>query len=198
VCLARFLRVSSNIFEGFLLTNVTAGVTYRVAIMRANCRFAMALQVMAVLAYKAGGDVSSALLAASVNTNPVIIRRLLLALQRAKLIETRKGAGCGSRLRRPARRIRLDQVYRAVAGGGSLGWPRRPPSADCPVGRGIAAAVTKLFGSARAAFERELARTTLADFLGETLSAKRSRPARRGASNGAANGRKAILLTLQR
>ena len=64
--------------------------------MRTSCRFAVAVHLMAVLAYKEGDRVTSAFLAGSVNTNPVIIRRLLPALQRAKLVDTRKGAGAGS------------------------------------------------------------------------------------------------------
>ena len=67
----------------------------------------MAVHVLAVLAYKEGDRVTSALLAGSVNTNPVIIRRLLLSLQKAKLVETCKGAGSGSRLSRSPRRINL-------------------------------------------------------------------------------------------
>jgi DNA-binding IscR family transcriptional regulator len=55
----------------------------------------MAVHVLAVLAYKEGDPVTSARLAASINTNPVIVRRLLLSLQRARLVETRKGAGSG-------------------------------------------------------------------------------------------------------
>lgn len=55
----------------------------------------MAVHVMTVLAYKEGDRVTSAFLAGSVNTNPVIIRRLLLALQRARLVETGKGARLG-------------------------------------------------------------------------------------------------------
>src|SRR5258705_6592393 len=81
--------------------------------MRTSCRFAMAVHVLAVLAYKEGDRVTSALLAASVNTNPVIIRRLMLALQAAKLVETRKGAGFGSRLNCSPARINLAPVYRA-------------------------------------------------------------------------------------
>jgi DNA-binding IscR family transcriptional regulator len=49
--------------------------------MRTSCRFAMAVHVLAVLAYKDGDRVTSELLAHSVNTNPVVIRRLLLTLQ---------------------------------------------------------------------------------------------------------------------
>src|ERR1700758_3956264 len=109
--------------------------------MRANCRFAMAVHVLAVLAHRQGDGASSSRLAASVNTNPVIIRRLLLALQAAKLVESRKGRGFGSRLSRSAVHINLAQVYQAVEGAMAFGRPRRKPNPACPVGRGIDQAV---------------------------------------------------------
>lgn len=125
----------------------------------------MAVHVLTVLASKEGDCVSSALLAASVNTNPVIIRRLLLALQQAKLVETRKGAGFGSRLSRAARGIDLAEVYRAVEGGPPFAMPRKKPNAACPVGHGIQAALERVFRSAQAALERDLAKTTLGSIL---------------------------------
>ncbi len=124
----------------------------------------MAAHVLAVLANQ-NGSVSSKLLAASVNTNPVIIRRLLLALQRARLVETRKGARCGSRLSRSAASIRLLDVFRAVECTTPFVLPRRKPSLICPVGQGIQAALGQVLSSARDALERELARTTLANLL---------------------------------
>src|SRR5215831_20238523 len=129
--------------------------------MRANCRFAMAVHVLAVLAYKEGQRVSSALLASSVNTNPVIIRRLLLALQRAKLVETRKGPGFGTRLSRVPSRINLGEVYRAVEYDAPFVLPRRRANGACPVGQGIGAAMLEIIGSAQLALEQELAKTTL-------------------------------------
>src|ERR1035438_1885783 len=102
--------------------------------MRTSCRFAMAVHVLAVLAYKEGDRVTSASLAGSVNTNPVIVRRLLLALQKAKLVDTRKGAGAGSRLSRSPRRINLAEVYRSVEDTESFATPARKPNAACPVG----------------------------------------------------------------
>jgi DNA-binding IscR family transcriptional regulator len=125
----------------------------------------MAVHVLAVLAHKQGDGVSSALLAASVNTNPVIIRRLLLALQTAKLVETRKGAGFGSRLSRSAAHINLAEVFRAVERDEPFVLPHRQANGECPVGHGIQAALERVFASARAALERDLARTTLAGIL---------------------------------
>src|SRR5258707_11720814 len=99
--------------------------------MRTSCRFAIAVHVLAVLAYKEGDRVTSAMLAESVNTNPVIIRRLLLTLQRARLVDTRKGAGSGSRLSRSPRRINLAEIYRAVEGVEPFATPARKPNAAC-------------------------------------------------------------------
>jgi Rrf2 family protein len=125
----------------------------------------MAVHVLAVLAYKEGDRVTSADLAGSVNTNPVIIRRLLLSLQKAKLVETCKGAGAGSRLSRSPRRINMAEVYRSVEDAEPFGTPSRKPSADCPVGQCMIEALDKVFKSAEAAMERDLSKTTLADVM---------------------------------
>src|SRR5882762_3863208 len=133
--------------------------------MRTSCRFAMAVHVLAVLAYKEGDRVTSALLAGSINTNPVIVRRLMLALQRAKLMETRKGAGSGSRLSRSPGRINMAEVYRAVEAVEPFATPSRKPNAACPVGHCIRETLDKVFASAQAALERDLEKTTLASVI---------------------------------
>ena len=122
----------------------------------------MAVHVLAVLAFKQGDPASSDLLASSINTNPVIVRRLLLVLKRAKLIETRKGAGFGSRLSRSPARINLAEVYRAVEAKEAFAMPPRRPNEHCPVGHGIRAALESVFASAQRALENDLERTSLA------------------------------------
>ena len=133
--------------------------------MRTSCRFAMAVHVLAVLAYKDGNRVTSSLLASSVNTNPVIIRRLLLVLQRGKLVETRKGVGSGSRLSRAPAQINLAEVFRVVEGEEDFVMPRGKPNQSCPVGSCIQESIAKVFSSTRTALERELAKTNLADLM---------------------------------
>ena len=140
--------------------------------MRTSCRFAIAVHVLAVLAYKEGDRVTSALLAGSVNTNPVIVRRLLLALQRAKLVETCKGAGSGSRLSRSPRRIDLAVVYRAVENAEPFASPSRKPNAACRVGKCIRKTRDRVFTSAQSALERDLEKTTLADVMGTVNASK--------------------------
>jgi Rrf2 family protein len=126
----------------------------------------MAVHVLAVLAYKEGDRVTSAMLAASVNTNPVIIRRLLLSLQRARLVETRKGAGSGSRLSRSPGRINLAEVYRAVEAIEPFARPARKANTACPVGHCIRETLNQVFTSAENAMERDLEKTTLTGVIG--------------------------------
>ena len=125
----------------------------------------MAVHVLAVLAYKEGDRVTSAFLAGSVNTNPVIIRRLLLSLQRAKLVDTCKGAGAGSRLNRSPGRINLGEVYRSVEEIEPFATPSRKPNAACPVGHCIREELDRIFISARKALEQDLEQTSLADVI---------------------------------
>ncbi len=125
----------------------------------------MAVHTLAVLAYKEGDPVTSALLARSVNTNPVIIRRLLLTLQRARLVETRKGAGAGSRLSRSPGRINLAEVYRAVEAVEPFATPSHKPNGACPVGHCMREVLKGVFASAQSALEQDLKGTTLADVI---------------------------------
>lgn len=142
--------------------------------MRTSCRFAMAVHVLAFLAYQEGDRVTSAGLAGSINTNPVMVRRLLLALQRANLVETRKGAGAGSRLSRSPRRINLAEIYRAVEDGEAFSPPARKPDSRCPVGHHIRRTLDKVFASAQSALERDLAAHSLADII-EAIKASGAR-----------------------
>ena len=125
----------------------------------------MAVHVLAVLAYKEGDRVTSALLANSINTNPVMVRRLLLALQRARLVETGKGAGSGSRLSRSPGRINLGEIYRAVETAEPFARPSGKPNDGCPVGHCIRKTLDKVFESAQSALEQDLKKTTLAGVI---------------------------------
>jgi Rrf2 family protein len=133
--------------------------------MRTSCRFATAVHVLTVLAYKQGDRVTSGFLACSVNTNPVMIRRLMSALQQANLVETRKGIGSGTRLNRSPARINLAEVFRAVEKDEPFSMPKNRPNRACPVGNCIQSAIGRVFQSARKALEADLAKTTLADVL---------------------------------
>lgn len=59
----------------------------------------------------------------------------------------------------------MAEIYRSVEDSEAFATPARKPNAACPVGHCIREALSKVFGSAQAAMEKDLARTTLADVL---------------------------------
>ncbi len=136
--------------------------------MAASCRFAFAIHIMAVLAYEDRQHqqgLTSEAIARSVNTNPVVIRRILSELKGAGLVVTHKGASGGTRLAREPRSISLDAVYRAIHGGPSFSAHPQQPDQRCPVGRKIEIVLEEVFASAEQALEHALALRTLADVL---------------------------------
>ncbi len=112
--------------------------------MSANSQFAMAVHVLTVLARHMGERIRSEELAGSINTNPVVVRRLLGQLSGAKLVTSRAGSMGGSHLRRQPNEITLAEVYRAVSCGEVFALHGKPPSQDCPVGRNIEAVLCSI------------------------------------------------------
>jgi DNA-binding IscR family transcriptional regulator len=115
-------------------------------------------------AFSASAAVSSAALAASMPTNPVVVRRVTSMLAKAGLIATRAGASGGAWLLQPADRISLDQVLRAVNGCAHLGMP--PPGAKgCPIGQKIPKAVGAAIAAADEAAAERLSHIMISDLL---------------------------------
>ena len=130
--------------------------------MTGNSRFAVSLHILAYLAYRYGASVPSAEIAASVDTNPVVIRRLLSALVKARLVRAQKGASGGFSLAAAAETISLLDVYRAVEPQADNGLRNFSPNHKCPVGAKIESILQNIFLKAQAGMEAELADVTLA------------------------------------
>jgi Rrf2 family protein len=126
-----------------------------------SCRFAFAIHVMAVLALRRDELCPSTLLARTVNTNPVVIRRLLLDLQSAGLVKTERGPTGGARLARTPGKIKVRDIYKAVEEPRLFAAHRRKPSKACPVGCMIEPVLADLFQRGRRALEREFESITL-------------------------------------
>jgi Rrf2 family protein len=134
--------------------------------MKPNTRFTVAIHILTLLAYEAGKDsLTSEYIAGSVNTNPVVIRRLLARLRKAKLVRSRGGPGGGWELPLSPRSVSLRDVFAAVQPDELFPMHASTPNPRCPVGSKIQAALGTHYAEAREALERELARTSVADLL---------------------------------
>ena len=143
--------------------------------MAANSRMTVAVHALAwmALAERRGHEVlTSAEVAASVNTNPVIIRRCLGDLREAGLVHVRHGAGAGWSLARSPAEISLLQVHDAIGQEPPFGLHASEPNFECPVGRGIRPALGRVYGGIEQTMRRELAAVSVADVLRDTLQAR--------------------------
>ena len=112
--------------------------------MAANSQFSMAVHVLMMLARSREENLKSEYLAKSVNTNPVVIRRLLGQLAHANLVISQTGASGGTRLSRCPTEINLSEIYKAVSCGEVFALHGKSPNQDCPVGRNIEAVLCNL------------------------------------------------------
>ncbi|MDO3413100.1 Rrf2 family transcriptional regulator [Saccharibacillus sp. CPCC 101409] len=136
--------------------------------MNISTKFPVAVHTLILLSVSEPGTATSEFIASSVNTNPVVIRRITGMLGRAGLVEARAGVA-GSRLRRPLEDITLLDVYKAVnaVGEGELFAVHDSPNPNCEVGRNIQAAMNPIFIEAQRAMERVLENTTVAAVAGD-------------------------------
>lgn len=105
--------------------------------MNLSTRFAVSVHILSVLYYNKDYACDSEFIAGSVNTNPVVIRRLVTALKKAGLVEVMPGVK-GIKLQKEPSEISLYEIYNAVSNPDSLLFGLHDnTNPACPVGRNI-------------------------------------------------------------
>ncbi|WP_204502298.1 Rrf2 family transcriptional regulator [Aquibacillus albus] len=126
-----------------------------------STRFSIAVHTLSLIAVSSD-DCTGDFIADSVNTNPVIIRRIMGMLKKAGLLEVRPGVGGASLLKSPEKITLLD-IYRAVnvTEENKLFRIHDDPNVRCPVGRNIELVLQSELKEAQSAMEQRLAQTNL-------------------------------------
>lgn len=129
-----------------------------------SSRVAVAVHVLAYMAWKRSEAQTSERIASSVNTNPVVVRRIMGALRNAGMVNVQPGVGGGATLARDPSDISLLDVYRAVEDGDEL-FSLHPsePARNCNVGGHIRDVLRPIFCRAHRAVEGVLAEVSIAD-----------------------------------
>ena len=125
-----------------------------------NQRFTFAVHIMTALAF-AGKLLDSQTLARSVNTNPVVVRRLLQGLRRAGLVETHAGKYGGFKLSKSPSRISLLDIYEAVQSRPLIAISERKASRHCRVSCNMKRIMMSVAEAAEDAVRRRLRGITL-------------------------------------
>ena len=134
--------------------------------MKISVRFTAAVHTLLCIQYfEKDMRVTSDFISASTGVNAVIIRKILLQLQKVGLVKTTAGVG-GSHLAQPADNITLLDIYHAI----NEGEENREvfnfhpsPNPKCPVGSNIHLVLDAKLDDAQKALEDSLNKTTLAD-----------------------------------
>ena len=133
--------------------------------MQISSRFTIAIHMLACMeVFKDEYKITSDFLASSINVNPVIIRKILLQLKDAGLIEVKRGPG-GAAIAKPLNEITFFDVYRSVdcIEENILFHFHENPNPDCPVGKNIHRVLDDKLLRIQNAMEQELKSITLAD-----------------------------------
>ncbi len=119
-------------------------------------------------------SLTSAEIADSLASNPVLVRRILGSLRDAGLVWATEGRNGGWSLARPATQITLRDAYTAVEAGPVLSRHPHPPSDACEVGRNMQDLLDAEFRDAERALEERLSRTTIAHLVRQVLANERA------------------------
>lgn len=128
----------------------------------------MALHILTcVETFKDQYKITSDFLAGSINTNPVIIRKILTQLKNAGLITVARGTG-GVSPTRPLNEISFYDVYEAIepVENGDLFSFHTSPNPQCPVGRNIHNLLDDKLKAIQLAMEAEMKKYTIEDLSG--------------------------------
>ena len=134
--------------------------------MKISVRFTAAVHTILCIEYfEKDYRVTSDFISSSTGVNAVIIRKILLQLQKAGLVKTQAGIG-GSHLAKNAAEISLLSVYKAI----NEGEEEREvfnfhpnPNPACPVGKNIHGVLDGALKDAQSALEMELSKTSILD-----------------------------------
>ena len=136
--------------------------------MQISSRFTMAIHMFTCIDAFPDQKMTIYFMAASIGTNPVIIRKLLQQLKSAGLLTVARGTG-GVTVTRPLNEITFLDVYRAVecSPEEELFRFHENPNPNCQVGRNIHQVLDGKLKQVQTAMEQELSSIRISDVTEE-------------------------------
>ena len=150
-------------------------VTDKEKLMNTSSKFVVATHIMTGLASRwtyFGQDYTSSSehLAKSVNTNPVVIRRILGLLAKANLIISKSGPNGGSKLSKEPSQISLADIYNAVEKEEVIfHYHYKEPDEYCPIGGNIQDALSSILKPLTSVVVDYLANISLEEIMTDTM-----------------------------
>ncbi|TQR26973.1 Rrf2 family transcriptional regulator [Lysinibacillus sphaericus] len=130
--------------------------------MKISSRFTIAVHILSIIKQNPSTICTSEFMAESVNTNPVVIRKIVSYLKKAGIVQVRRGTG-GASLVKDLDAITLLDVFRSVevVEEDQLFHLHENPNPDCPIGANIQSVLELILVQAQEAMEQVLANITM-------------------------------------
>lgn len=109
-----------------------------------------------------GGPMTSEVLAKAMDTNPVVIRRIMAGLRNQGFVRSEKGHGGGWTLACDLSKVTLRDIYTALGSPSLLAMGNRTEAPGCLVEQAVNAALNQTFHDAEALLLSRLGEVTLA------------------------------------
>jgi len=142
-------------------------------VVSSNSKLTIAIHALCWLelsARRGRPTLTSAEVADSLQSHPVLVRRTLAPLRDAGLLKVvGRGPGTGWQLARSADRITLQEVHELLGEREIFALHPHPPKQDCPVGFGIPDVLSDVYGVVEDAVAASLRRVSIADVLDRVL-----------------------------
>jgi Rrf2 family protein len=129
--------------------------------MRRDSRLSGVLHVLLHMAEQ-DGPVTSEVLAKAMDTNAVVIRRIMAGLREQGFVRSEKGHGGGWTIARPLDRISLRDIYEALGHPSLFAMGNRTEAPGCLVEQAVNAALDRSFEEAEALLLARFGEVTLA------------------------------------
>lgn len=138
--------------------------------MAISSRLSVAVHILSLLEISKNEKLTSEFIASSVNTNSVVVRRIMGMMNKSAIIITSPGVA-GAVITRPISQITLLDVYLAVESEhqDSLFSIHNKPNPNCPIGKNIQHTLNHRFTQAQRAMENELANITIEEIVSDLL-----------------------------
>lgn len=130
-------------------------------------KFAITLHILTLLSKFPEEYLSSDFLASSMNINPVLVRKEIANLKKHNIVESREGKYGGSRLCMASDTITLNDIFKITFETVSLGYCKKDPNPECPVGKKINENLDKLYTDINSDISNKLCQISLTEFTEE-------------------------------
>ncbi len=157
-----------------IVTNLVSNLKAKATYMNTNSRFVVAIHIMVTLAAKnkfSGQQyVRSDQIAESVNTNPVVIRRIMGSLKKAGFVESISGPYGGYYPSRAPEDITLADIFSAVEDkDGLFQMHSCQPNQECLIGKNIQPVLCEIFKETYDGLIEKLEKVSLMDITAQTV-----------------------------